>query len=184
MKFNKIFLIPALAVLASCGGASGPSASEIDAKVNAKVQANSEQAKAQCDEMIKTAAAMRADSTLSKIKGKIPAATVIAVPAKVDPKAVTKPASTSTKVAPVKTEKDKVLDRFGHNNTKAGAAAQIKAEKTKVENRFAPKDSKKEAVKIKEEAKKVESRFTPADKKEAAKEVKEEAKKVMNRFGK
>jgi hypothetical protein len=182
MKKNLLYILPAVALFASCGGGATVDNAALDAKVNALVKNSTEQLKTNCDALVSTTSQMRADSILAVKNAKANMPVAVAKPASpVTPAAKAPAAVTKTPVktvvkAPVKvTEETKVKDRFSKDPKKA------KTEEAKVKNRFGnntdPKAAKKQVA---EEAKKVEKRFVEP----TEKEIKAEEKKVLNRFGK
>ena len=93
MKSIKYILTPVLAgiILASCNSeVKGPSQSELDAQVDAKVKSEVERLKTECDNNLMNAAKMKADSIMAAASKKAPAKTqpVAKTPKTNPPKAV------------------------------------------------------------------------------------------------
>lgn len=107
MKHIKYILIPALTGLffTACNTEPvGPSQAELDAQVETKVKAATDQLKAECDTRLLQAAQMQADSLLAKAAKKAPVAAPKPAPAPVKPKtpAPVKPKTPPTPPAPPK----------------------------------------------------------------------------------
>jgi hypothetical protein len=102
MKKTNLLYATLVTLLASCGGATGPNPTEIEAKVNAKVLSTTEQLKTDCDARVIGAAQMKADSIMASKNAKVAVTnTVVAVPVSKTP-ATPKTAVTTVKT-PVKT---------------------------------------------------------------------------------
>ncbi len=131
MKYTKSLLVIAAAAsvfAVSCQqqGPAGPSEAQIDSLVNAKVQATTDQLKADCDAKIMQAAQMRADSILaatSKTPGAVKPATK---PTATKPKPATpakkdEPTTSKTKWDQNKeTDKPTSKSKFEQNQEKKG----------------------------------------------------------------
>lgn len=157
MKHIKYILIPALTgfFFTACNTEpAGPSQAELDAQVETKVKAATDQLKAECDTRLLQAAQMQADSIIAKAAGKkVAPAPNAAVPAPVKPKtpATVKPKTPPTPPAPPKNPKE---DRFNRTDGKKTVTEENTKKK---EDRFdggekksvTPEDTKRKADRFK-----------------------------------
>jgi hypothetical protein len=190
-----IYILPAVALLASCGGAPTVDQAALDAKVNAKIKMSQEQQKTSCDAMVIQTAQMRADSIKTARTAVIapiakPTETVVAaVPIAIKSKNPV-PATTNTVVAnkkPIvkkeiiakpKTETEKAKGLF--DKTKKNTEKVVKTETDKAKGLF-DKTKKNVDKTVKQEGDKVKKQFDKSDK-ATEKVIKEEEKKVKSMF--
>jgi hypothetical protein len=129
MKKNILYILPAIALFASCGGGATIDNAALDAKVAAQVKSTTDQLKTNCDALVATTSQMRADSIMAvkNAKANMP----VAVPApKTSPAAA--PAKPTAKVpvkAPVKVVKKvevKKPETVGNGKPKMGQTTDSK----------------------------------------------------------
>jgi hypothetical protein len=163
MKKNLLYILPAIALFASCGGGATIDNAALDAKVAAQVKSTTDQLKTNCDALVATTSQMRADSIMAvkNAKANMPVAvpapktSPAAAPAKPTAKVPVKaPVKTTVKVVKkvevVKTAKDIQREKFANENGKAKATKeQIKTQKDKFNNDNGEKiKATKEQIKV------------------------------------
>lgn len=153
MKKLSFLIIPATAMFfVACNTeAPAPSQADIDAQVEAKVKAATDQLKAECDSRIMAAAQLKKDSILVKMGSK-PAPAPAPKPAPAPTKPPVKPVKPTPPPppapAPVKNPKQ---DRFDRNDGKKTATeADTKSKQDRFDNNgekktVTPEDTKKKA---------------------------------------
>ena len=167
MKKKLILMIPAMALLASCGGDATVDNTALDAKVNALLDKTKSDLKTNCDAMVIQTAQMRADS-LSAVKNakantEIPETTA-AIPTEKSTNPIVTRDAESEKAKDlidlekskevIKTKVKKAKDLFEKNNS-----AKVVTEKIKKSKEEFNKNIKATKKQLKEKEEKVKSLF-------------------------